>query len=631
MFDRFKADEIKDYTMEKRFIKPDGSIVWTDIHVSRLRGLADNQDLHLLLIEDITSYKEGEEKLIESERSKSVLLSNLPGMAYRCKYDPDWTMQFVSDGCYELTGYAAQALLDNRDLSYNDMIKPEYRTILYQKWEEVIGQKNPFRYEYEITTATGETKWVLELGEGVYSETGEVEALEGLVLDISDRKTAEEKLRHTAEHDPWTGLYNRRYLEDLLASDAGQPQTEKRAIIGINLNTMYLLSLSYGFGYSQAALKNVAEMLCSQCDENRMLFSSYEYRFVFYIKGYSDKAELSAFCERIANTISPLLTAERIGGGIGVVEIEEENKDNVELLLRKMLLATEKTIKEEDSELHVLFFDQETAAEIDREEKINRELVEIAKGVDSDRLFLQYQPILDLATNRICGFEALARLQSRHFGLVPPNEIIPIAEKNKLIVPLGDLIIIKALQFLKSLETNGFTDTDVSINISAIQLLRADFSKNLIDKVRQWQINPARVTLELTESIFASNYDEINQIIRGLRAIGIKTAIDDFGTGYSSLAREREIYANFLKIDKHFIDKLLESSPDTAITSDIIAMGHKLGHTVIAEGVENESQLRYLKKHGCDLVQGYLISKPLAETLTIQFISQYNDSTNCLN
>lgn len=197
-FDQFKKGEINGYIMEKRFIKPDGSSVWTNMTVSPLTGLKEATHLHLCMLEDISIRKEKEKGLIESERSKSLLLSHLPGMTYRCKYDREWTMQFVSDGCYGLTGYTPEDLINNKS-SYNDIIASEYRSFIWEKWTRVIENRLPFKQEYEIITAAGERKWVLEMGEGVYDEHGEIEALEGLILDISDRKEAEKQLKQSFE------------------------------------------------------------------------------------------------------------------------------------------------------------------------------------------------------------------------------------------------------------------------------------------------------------------------------------------------------------------------------------------------------------------------------------------------
>ena len=246
-FIRLQSGEIKSYSMEKRYIKPDGSIIWAHIVVAALNLMNNHKFNHICLVQDITKRKEIEAALMESERSKSVLLSHLPGMAYRCNYDTEWTMQFVSAGCYGLTGYTSDNLLYNRDLTFNDLIAPEYRVSLWKEWEQILANRLPFKYEYEIITANKERKWVLEMGEGIYDEHGKVEALEGIILDITDRKEVENNLRYNNEHDTWTGLRNRRYLENILRQDADTNTTDKRAILSINLSTVNSLSLVYGF------------------------------------------------------------------------------------------------------------------------------------------------------------------------------------------------------------------------------------------------------------------------------------------------------------------------------------------------------------------------------------------------
>jgi diguanylate cyclase (GGDEF)-like protein/PAS domain S-box-containing protein len=165
------------------------------------------------MIMDIDDQRKASDALKESERSKSVLLSNLPGLAYRCDYDREWTMRFISPGCFKLTGYRPKSLLGNSEVSYNELIAPEYRQAIWDEWERVISRKLSFRYEYEIITAGGERKWVFEQGQAILSPDGSVEALEGLIIDINDRKRKEEEVRYLNDRDYLTGLYNRRYFE----------------------------------------------------------------------------------------------------------------------------------------------------------------------------------------------------------------------------------------------------------------------------------------------------------------------------------------------------------------------------------------------------------------------------------
>ncbi len=619
---KLQSGEIKGYSIEKRYIKPDGSIVWVHMIATALNLSSEHKYNHICLVQDISKRKAVEADLLESERNKSVLLSHLPGLAYRCNYDQEWTMQFVSAGCFNLTGYPPESLLYNKELSFNDIIAPEYHEPIWKEWERVLDKRLPFKYEYEIITASGERKWVMEMGEGIFNEQGTVEALEGIVFNIDDIKAMQNNLKFNNEHDKWTGLFNRNYLENLLENDAKTPTKEKRAVVSINLSTVQSLTVTYGFHYTQDMMKKIADTLNLHCTDQRVLFNTYENRFVFYVKAYKDKNELIRFCEAIENTLEPLLAIERIGGGIGVVEIDQDNEHDIDQLLKNLLIASERAINIYDRDFGICFFSTEMEDQINRENVIKHELDQIAADENNDRLFLQFQPILDLKSNKICGFEALARLNSYDLGLVPPLEFIPIAEKTKLIIPIGEKIIHQALHFLNKLKENGHGTINVSINVSAIQLLRVDFNKNLLGMINEIRVNPENIGLEITESVFALNYQEINRILGELIDSGIHIAIDDFGTGYSSLARERELNVNCLKIDKYFIDKLLTLKPEEVITGDIISMAHKLGHCAVAEGVEHEEQRQYLLNNGCDKIQGYLVGKPLDEEVALELLKE---------
>ena len=619
-FDQFKAGKIDGYSIEKRFLRPDGSSVWTNMKISHLLGGPEMQPLHLCLLEDISTRKAAEESLSESERSKAVLLSHIPGMAYRCNYDPEWTMQYVSDGCLELTGYSPESLIKNRDISFNDLITPEYRGLLLKEWERTLPERLPFKYEYEITTFDGKRKWVLELAEGIFSEQGEVEALEGIIIDISERKEFENILRYNNDHDRWTNLYNRNYMEKMLTNDAIMHTEENKALMCVNLSAVQSLTTAYGFNYTQVLIKKISDSLKKYCTEKRTLFHPHENRFVFFLKDYKDKNELLEFSDAIIKTLDFFLSPERVGAGVGVVEIDKDNELSADQLLKKLLISSEKALNIQGNDFNVYFYDSETEKEIVREQIIKSELTMIADNDSDGGLYLQYQPILDLRSNRISGFEALARLQSDKLGLVPPLEFIPIAEKTRLIIPIGKKIILHAFGFINRLKEAGHGDMNVSINVSATQLLANDFTEDLFKMIDEMHVSPENIGIEITESVFSSDYGEINCILGNLKEKGICIEIDDFGTGYSSLAREQELNVDCLKIDKYFIDKLLEVDSDNAITAEIISIAHKMGHFVIAEGVEHEEQKEYLLKNGCEKIQGYLIARPLDEDEAIKLL-----------
>jgi len=625
-FRRLKSGEIKIYSMDKRYIKPDGSIVWVHMVVAPLKVSNDGQCSHICLVQDITERKMMEEALNESERSKSVLLSHLPGLAYRCNYDRKWTMQYVSNGCFSLTGYQPESLLYNRDLSYSDIVSPEYREALWNEWERVLAARLPFKYEYEIITATGEKKWVLEMGQGIYNDDGEVEALEGIVLDISDRKAIENILKYNNEHDRWTGLYNRNYLISMLKRDAILKKQSKKALIGINLSMVQVLTSNYGFQYSQNLIKKAAEALSQYCTANRFLFHTREHRFVFYIFDYKDKNELVDFSNVIADTLGSLFLTERISGGIGILEIEPNQSElDIDLLTKRLQITLEKSSSMFGNYFEICFYNDELEAMVNCERDIVEALNAIAvDDVTNDELFLHYQPIMNLGTGRFFGFEALARLRTEKLGLISPSKFIPIAEKTKLILPIGEKVMIKAFHFFNRLKELGYDDVYILINISVIQLLNPDFTDRLMEIMSQMQVNRKNIGIEITESVFASDYESINNNLRKLKEAGLYIAIDDFGTGHSSLAREKGLAVDCMKIDKYFIDKLLSTDLNNAITGDIISIAHKLGHQTIAEGVEHERQLQYLRDHNCDKAQGYLISKPLNEEEAILFLKKHD-------
>ncbi|MCK9548014.1 MAG: EAL domain-containing protein [Sphaerochaeta sp.] len=624
-FRRLLAGEIGSYTLEKRYVRPDGSTVWAEIVVAPINVGGDDFYNHICLVQDISERKMIERSLKESERSKGVLLSHLPGMAYRCKNDADWTMLYISPGCERLTGYTVESLLNNRELSFNEIVAPSHTAQVHREWQEAIAGGRSYSGEYEIITKDGERKWVWELGQGIVNEDGKVEELEGLILSINYRKHVEAELRYHSQHDLATGLYNRRYLEELLKNQGTGRGREQAALVAVNLSNLHSSAMTYGFLYSQEILKNVAQQLTMLCKPSYTLSVIHEYQFVFFIQGYAGKGELKSLANTISEELSTFLAMEGIGWGIGILEIGQRGGDAQDLI-RKLLVVSEQALQRWGSNSPYLFFDEQMETQLYREEQITSELSAIASGEGNGRLYLLYQPIITIADGAVAGFEALVRLDIPTLGTISPLEFIPMAEKTKLIIPLGESIIIEALRFLDTLNKQGYDNLTVSINISALQLLKQGFSPNILRTIRAMGVDAENICLEITESIFATNYQEINRILKPLRNAGIKIAIDDFGTGYSSLARERELEVDYLKIDKFFVDKLARISEGHSITSDIISMAHKLGHCTIAEGVEEERQLHYLKKYGCDMLQGYLFAKPLSEEHALGFLASHSHS-----
>lgn len=563
---------------------------------------------------------EEKRNLIESERSKSVIINNLMGMAYRCKYDKEWTMEFVSGGCCGITGYLQQDLIYSRKISFNDIILEEDRKNVWDKWNEAIETKTNFRGEYRIKTPDGKLKWVYEQGQAVYDERENVKFLEGLIVDITETKEKEMKLKYITEHNTLTGLYNRPYFEQTLREEFRNISDEKRAIMLINVKNFNILNTTYGYFYAENIIKLLAKELETVTSDYIKLFHISIDRFILYVSKNSTPEILDELCIKINHLSNKFSDKNNIKLSVGVVELGK-NYVGAEDLLKKASIAVDGSFCSISS--RCCYFDSSMEKSILRKEAIKNELGNISRGSDNSGLFMLYQPIIDIQNNKIYGFEALARFKSKSFGAISPVEFIPIAEETQLIVPVGRIITRKSLEFLSDINKNIDPDIKMSVNVSGIQLLRDDFFEDLDKIITETDVIKSNIKIEITESFFVNDLDEINNRIMNLRKMDIAVAIDDFGTGYSSLSRESKLDVDFLKIDKSFIDTLITMPEEKSITSDIISMSHKLGHYVIAEGVEYESQKDYLYRNGCDFIQGYYFSKPLTPEDAIKYIKEF--------
>lgn len=260
------SGEIGSYTMVKRYIRPDGEIVWANITYAPLTADKGSESDHLCIIEDITERVKAEKELQESERSFALLLSNLPGMAYRRKYDGEWVIVFASEGCWDLTGYPSTSLVNNRQVAFNDLIHPRYRDFLWEKWIHAINDRTKFAEEYELITANGEVKWVFEQGQAIYDESGNVEVLEGLIIDITDRKRKEEEIIYLNNHDFLTGIYNRRFLEQVKSRFDREDFLPLSVLIG-DINGVKLVNDAFGHAEGDILIRETARIIQNCCRE----------------------------------------------------------------------------------------------------------------------------------------------------------------------------------------------------------------------------------------------------------------------------------------------------------------------------------------------------------------------------
>jgi EAL domain-containing protein (putative c-di-GMP-specific phosphodiesterase class I) len=235
----------------------------------------------------------------------------------------------------------------------------------------------------------------------------------------------------------------------------------------------------------------------------------------------------------------------------------------------------------------------------------------LRSALAKEQLFLMYQPQMDIATGRIIGLEALLRWQHPDLGLVPPDKFIRIAENCGLIVPIGEWVLRTACGQARKWQDEGLPAVSIAVNVSAVQFRQEGFCALIRKVLEDTGLAPQCLELELTEGLLLANADVTVSVLQDLKAMGVTLAIDDFGTGYSSFSYLRQFHISKLKIDRLFIRDVAVKPDDAAITAAIISMAKSLNLKVIAEGVENEAQMSFLRAHHCDEIQGYYFSKPL--------------------
>lgn len=423
---------------------------------------------------------------------------------------------------------------------------------------------------------------------------------------------------NVAYFDTVTGLPNISFLKQVLLEQEPKPF----ALLIINPLHFKFINLIYGYNYGDTLLHQIAGKLSSITLRGSYL-QSYRFtddQFVITVKNYESKQTLYSLCEQILSINEEPGPLGAVDLTIGVVEWNKGALD-FDTLIKEASIALNAT-----SETHrIQFYTKEIGQRILRQDTIENELKDIISG-KKDTLHLLFQPIVNAKSGSIVSFEALARMQSSTLGRVPPLEFIAIAEERHLIIPLGKVILGKAAAFMKRLTELGYGSYPIGVNVSAMQLLDETFVASFQEITKKAGIEPQQLEIELTESVFSADFEFLAQQIQAIHALGIHIALDDFGTGFSSLNRLEGLVVDTLKLDKQFVDKLIDPEA-TKISADIVSMVHHLGKHIIAEGVETEQQRQLLLDMNCDYMQGYLFSRPVDEEQVIRLLLEQDSGT----
>jgi diguanylate cyclase (GGDEF)-like protein/PAS domain S-box-containing protein len=430
--------------------------------------------------------------------------------------------------------------------------------------------------------------------------------------DITDRKRAEEQVQFLAYYDILTGLPNRTLFRDRLATALAGARREncKLALLFLDLDGFKIINDSLGHSVGDLLLQEVADRLRKWGREQDTVARLGGDEFLITLTQVRDLSDVAVAAERLMDVMATAFVVQghslNVSCSVGVSIFPEHGTD-CETLIKNADAAMYGA--KDRGRNNFRFFEEDMNVHAMERLSLERSL---RFALEREEMFLVYQPQMDVATGRIIGLEALLRWQHPELGLVPPDKFIRIAENSGLIVSIGEWVLRTACRQARKWQDEGLPAVSVAVNVSAVQFRQQGFCALISRVLQETGLAPQYLELELTESLLLANADVTLSVLKELKSMGLTLAIDDFGTGYSSFSYLRQFQVSKIKIDRLFIRDVTVNPDDAAIATAIISMAKGLKLRVIAEGVENEAQMSFLRSHQCDEIQGYYFSKPLA-------------------
>jgi diguanylate cyclase (GGDEF)-like protein/PAS domain S-box-containing protein len=533
-----------------------------------------------------------------------------------------------SDECRRLLGVSSQPFTSTY-AAFLACVHPDDRQRVRQEHADVLATAQAGNLEYRLIRPDGQPLIVHECTEINQDRNGRVLGLSGTLQDITDRKSAEEQMRRLAYYDTLTGLPNRQTMLEAISQAlvTARQRHHPLAILFLDMDNFKRVNDTLGHAAGDLFLQQVANRLLTGVRKTDQV-TRYDGiplvgdiarlggdEFIVLLTDLQHSMDAARVAQRIHDL---LLQPFQIAGhevtatlSIGIATYPEAGQD-VKQLLKSADIAMYHA-KQGGKNSYRFYTESMNARSLERLDLESR----LRGALKQDELILFYQPQVHLQSGKITGVEALLRWHNPERGWIMPGDVIPLAEETGLIMPIGEWVVRTACRQNKLWQTAGFTPLHIAVNLSKLQFQQYNLAEVINQTLLDTGLSPQYLELELTESSIMLNTPETIETLHHLKDIGLRLSVDHFGAGYSSLSDLKCVPLNQLKIDRSFLKDVTRDADNAAITETIITIAHSLHLEVLAQGVETLQQLNFLHSHGCDSVQGYLISKPLpAEQFT---------------
>ncbi|KNY29943.1 sensor domain-containing protein [Pseudobacteroides cellulosolvens] len=584
--------------------------------------LHGNEYVMLNLI-DITTQKQLNEQYVEYKRAQDafMVLAERYRVAVECSRDVIWDLDavtgniYISDRFFHTIGYEKEEFFKINGSIFEAIHSDDKEGLNQALTHHIEGKTESFLSEFRIKMKNNEYKWFIAKGRAVVDSYGRIERIAGSASDITERKNYEEQIRRLAYFDFLTGLPNRAFLIELLEARMNGCESNdcSGAIILVNIDNFKLINDTYGHFFGDKMLKIISERLCNiEINNKKVILTKLGGdEFLFIIDKPDNKTEIEEIAVVILNSFKQIVCLEDksfyITCSMGVAQYPE-NGIKVYDIIKNADTAMNRA--KANGKNCCAFYNQAMGTEI--AEKLEMENY-LRLALERNEFKLYYQPQVDIASAKIIGFEALIRWFSPKYGLVSPMAFIPLAEENGQIIEIGNWVIENVCKFAVKINKLHDKNLHVTLNVSAVQFMHEEFIDKLFDAVEKYGVNPHNLGIELTESTLLESSENIVARLNKLRNAGFKVYLDDFGTGYSSMTYLRKLPIDIIKIDKSFVGDIGNYEVEKKLLKSIVHLAQEIGLKVVAEGVETKEQLDFLASSKCDIIQGFLFSKPVSE------------------